>query len=288
MIPCFVCHIITPKKYQLDGLWFGTARSKCVIIFVHGLAGSAFFTGLATSFVTQSTSVLTFNNRGHDKISKLYHLTKNRKGHTSSLCGEAHEVFTDCADDIAGAVNFAKGNGVREIFLAGHSTGCQKSVYYLHKTDDRRVRGLILLAPLSDYAGALKFDRDNKLARVTALARKFVKQGKPHGLLPHQLCGDVLDAQRFLSLYTPDSKEEIFCYAQQNKPPIALQKTRVPLLVILAANDEYGDRPAVEIGEWFAMHARNSHIKIVPDALHGFQGKEAKVAGLVRAWLKEV
>ena len=30
--------------------------------------------------------------------------------------GEAHEVFTDCVDDIQGAVNLAKQKGAKEIY----------------------------------------------------------------------------------------------------------------------------------------------------------------------------
>ena len=159
--PCFQIEVVTPEKIQLDGLWFGPSHPKKAIIFVHGLASTAFKTKMARSWVSQSTAVITFGNRGHDKIASVRKILRNRKGYKSILAGEAHEIFTDCADDIQGVVNFVKKRGVKEIYLAGHSTGCQKITYWAsRKNNQRQVRGLILLAPLSDYSIALAFDKN--------------------------------------------------------------------------------------------------------------------------------
>ena len=42
MIPAYVVQITTPKNYILNGLWFGPKRPEKVVIFMHGLTGSAF------------------------------------------------------------------------------------------------------------------------------------------------------------------------------------------------------------------------------------------------------
>ncbi len=287
MTPCFVCKITTPRKFILNGLWFGPRRARKVIVFVHGLGSSVFSTKGAEHWADKKTAVLAFNNRGHETISKLRRLAKNRRGATASQGGSAHEIFTDCADDIAGAVALAKENGAREIILAGHSTGCQKSVYYASRRPDRRIKGLVLLAPISDYASTRSFDRGGRLARATVYARAMVKKGKAHDLLPLSVWGEMIDAQRFLSLYTPESIEEIFCYAH-TKVPATLKKVRVPMLVVLAGDDEFADRPAKQIGDWLSTQARRSSVAIVPRVLHGFQGKEKVVARLVKNWLKGV
>src|SRR5580698_1710745 len=148
MRPCFHIEIETPKGVSLHGLWWGSKHPKNVIVFVHGLAGSL-FSQLHTleAIADGTTAFVTFNNRGHDTLANV------RKGERRILAGAAHEVFTDCLDDIQGALNCVRRNGTKNIYLAGQSTGCQKVIYWASKTKDTRaVKGIILFAPVSDYA----------------------------------------------------------------------------------------------------------------------------------------
>lgn len=285
---CFLVDIVTPKRFKLNGLWFGPAKPKQVIIFIHGLSGSAFWTSLPEAFVDKDTAVVTFGNRGHDKIARIHRLDHTKKGYHSVTVGQAHEVFTDCVDDIQGVIDFVRGAGVRDIYLAGHSTGCQKSVYYAsRKGNQKNIKGIILLAPLSDYAGAVKSDKNGQLAKATKIARGLVKRGKKHDLLPADLTQGPIDAQRFLSLYTPESAEEIFTYALPKKNSKVFRSIQLPTIVFLAGDDEYGDRPAGDIAKWFRSQTRSKRFSshIIPDAMHGFRGKEKRIANFVHKWL---
>ena len=288
MKPCHLVEIVTPKKYILNGLLFGPVHPMRVIIFVHGLASSAFQTSLAYLWSDKHTAVLTFSNRGHDKISKLYRSARTKKGYSSAWAGEAHEIFVDCVDDIQGAIDFVYSSGATEIYLAGHSTGCQKSVYYVSKRKTDILRGLILIAPLSDYAVITTVVTPAQLARATAVARGLVKAGGSHQLMPKHIWNDTIDAQRFLSLYAPDSPEEIFTYARSQRRPAALEKVRLPILVILAEEDEYRDQSMEEVAGWFNSHiVAEKSVCIIEHALHGFHGTERAVAQKVKAWLRE-
>lgn len=287
MMPAYVVQITTPKKYILNGLWFGPKKAKKVIIFIHGLTASAFsMRSLVDALVEDKTSVLTFNNRGFEQIGGI----KRIRGRKTEWirAGAAHERFEDCVDDIQGAINFARRTGTKEIFLAGHSTGCQKSVYWAAKKG-KGVKGIILLAPVSDYAGARRRHGTQKLERTVAYARKLIRQGRPHELIPLSMWSEELnDAQRFLSLYTPDSVEEVFAYAQSKKVPRTLQKVRIPTLVLWAENDEFSDRPAKSIVAWFEKNLKNKHkIVIVPKVGHSFRGGEKRVAKEVAKFIKE-
>jgi alpha-beta hydrolase superfamily lysophospholipase len=288
---CRVVEIITPKKIVLNGLWFGPEKPERVVIFIHGLASSAFSNHrLTVPLVDPRTAVLLFNNRGHDKVTRVKKIDKRKKrGYISITAGAAHEVFTDCVDDIQGAVDFAKSRGVRNVYLFGHSTGCQKSVYYLSKSGkQQQVAGVILLAPMSDYAGALKFDKEGQLAKATALAKKHIAEGKEHFILPLDVWPGLDDAQRFLSLYTPDSKEEIFSYCQPKKHPRAYASVKIPMLIVLGGKDEYRDRPIQRIGQWFIKYAKTKDhaVNIINNSLHSFFEHEGEVTSLIRNWLK--
>lgn len=283
MTPAHVVQITTPKKYLLNGLWFGPKKPRQVVVWVHGL-GSSMFSKLeiARLISDKNIGVLAFNNRGNGTVTRI-----PRKGKESTRGGAAFEVFTDCIDDIQGAINFARRAASVNIFLAGHSTGCQKSVYWASKKG-KGVKGVILLAPVSDYAAMRKKSGAVKLLRVANYARRLVRRGRPHELIPSSIWSTELDdAQRFLSLYTQDSVEEIFTYAQPKKKPTTLQKVRIPTLVLWAEKDEFSDRPAKEIAAWFEKNLKNRHkVVVVPKVGHSFRGGERRVARDVRQWMR--
>ena len=245
--PVRVINIVTPKKFVLNGLWFGPESPLKIIIFIHGLGGNAFSSHkLITPLADSKTAVVTFSNRGHDQISSIKKVDdRKKKGYSRITAGESMEIFTDCVDDIQGAVNYVLSvNPKAAIYLAGHSTGCQKSAYYLSRTGKQKfIKGVILLAPMSDYAALLKSDKNGNLKNAENFARNLVKKNQPQDLLPAEIWPDMVAAQRFLSLATPDSREEIFCYADPDKIPVTYRKITIPVLVVLAEKDEYRDRP---------------------------------------------
>src|SRR5262249_35420304 len=151
-------------------------------------------------------------NRGHDSISRLARV-HNGKISEAELAGGGAEIFTDCVDDIQGAINCAKRAGPKSIYLAGYSTGSQKSVYCGSKADGgRAVRAIILLGPISDYSSAEKGHSKRHVIAAMKFAKKLVKRGKRNDILPQSLWSPLISAQRFLSLYSGTSAEEIFTY----------------------------------------------------------------------------
>jgi pimeloyl-ACP methyl ester carboxylesterase len=288
---CRLVQITTPKGYLLDGLLFGGDRAKTAIAFIHGLGSNAFaHHDYLAPLANHKAAVLYFSNRGHDGIAGLKRLkSSTKKGYVREQGGVAHEVFTDCVDDLEGAVDLLRNSGAARIYLVGHSTGCQKIAYYLRqRRKQKRVAGAVLLCPISDYASA-KHENEAKRKRAEKIARKLIRQKKPHELLPTTAWPGPLDAQRFTSLYAPNSKEEIFTYAQPGKTPHTLRKLKLPLLVVFAGDDEYRDRDTAELADWFRRNLRSkrSEIKIVPGASHSFRGQEAIVAGLIRRWISQ-
>jgi len=286
MRPAHIIEIQTPRKFLLNGLWFGPKKPKQAIIWMHGLSSSAFSKlSIVEKLVDKDTAVMTFNNRGATTMTRMRKINKKKKsGIEYVLAGGAHEVFTDCVDDIEGATDFAKKQGAKQIFLAGHSTGSQKSVYYAsRKGNEKKVAGIILLAPMSDYAGAKHKDEKGRLTKLTKAAQALVKKGKKSEIV----LGTWEDAQRFLSLYTPESAEEIFSYIDPEKKPKTYESLKVPTLVLLAQDDEYADRTAERIEAWFAKHARMPRFgsAIIAKTDHSFTGAETLVSKAIREWI---
>ncbi|MDD3285068.1 MAG: alpha/beta fold hydrolase [Patescibacteria group bacterium] len=275
---------------KLNGVWLGTAKPETLYIFIHGLGGSVFSRSpLTTRLASGREAVLAFNNRGSGTINYL----KQGRGKSKKYfpAGVAHEVFSECLDDIDGAVAYARAQGVKRIFLLGHSTGCQKSIYYLAKRPKTAVRGAVLLAPISDYADVLKPEMKQKYGRALAIAKRLKARGRFHDLLPASVWPAPLDAQRFLSLYTLESAEEIFTYAS-GKEPRTLLAVKKPILSLLAEDDEFADRPALEIKMWFdkklAAGNKRNQSAVIKGVSHGFEGGEKEAAALIRLWAKSV
>lgn len=287
---CVPVSFTTEDKKILNGLWFYSPNASKAVVFVHGLTSNTFAGhSYILPAVDEDTSILFFNNRGHDKVVKVKVVDPDSpKGTRSELIGATHEVFTDSKYDIQAAIDFVKGQGIDEITLAGHSTGCQKSVYYLAQGNNQKnVSGLILLCPLSDYATAKNQDKDGMLAKATKVAEEFVSSGRGSEILPFDVWPYCDDAQRFLSLFTPKSEEEIFMYSQQDKEPSTLKKVNVPMLVVFAENDEYADRDTQEIQDWFESHVpKDTQFRIIQGSLHSFYKKEDEVASVMKDWLK--
>ena len=286
MRPASVIEILTPKNFVLNGLWYGPQQPRRVIILLHGLTGSAFSSSsVVEALADDETAVVTFNNRGYAIISNLRQKIGNETKY--SLGGAAHEVFTDCIDDIDGASRYARQQGVKEIYLAGHSTGAQKIVYYAYKKPTVKIRGLILLGPLSDYAGERK---KPQLRKAVAAAKRMLKAGKSNDLLPRDVWWQYFDAQRMLSLYTPDGIEEIFSYSQPDKKPKIYQSIKLPVITLSAGEDEYSERPAVKLVEWFKKNSRSNHFAahVIPNVGHSFSEREHEVARAIQKWIKSI
>lgn len=286
MTRCHVADFRTPDGVLLNTLWFGPTKPKRAIIWVHGLGSSAFSKlDIVERLVDQQTAVLTFNNRGHGSVNRISR-AESKKG---EYIGGAHEKFTDCVDDVQGAVNFARRAGAKEIYLVGHSTGCQKIVYWGHRKRGRGVKGLILLAPISDYAAGIKLHGKVKIERVALLARAMIRRGRGRELIPQKVWNEELDdAYRFLSLYTPDSIEQsIFPYFDEARPAHIFGSVHLPVLAVFAARDEFADRPADKLAAWFEDRTASQYFSatIASRANHGFKNAEAFVARAVHNWL---
>lgn len=284
MRPCHQVEINTPQGIRLNGIWYGSNIPKRVIIMVHGLSGSVFSKGaLVEQLAQQGTGVLVFNNRGHDRVASIATKTGKEK-----LAGAAHEVFEECVDDIDGAIAFAKQFHV-PIYLVGSSTGCQKIVYWSKVRKARGVEGAILLAPISDYTSARTIAGDRAYEKNIKLAKSLIKKGRPHELITTDTSNweMIVDAQRFVSLYSGEGNEEIFPYWDPQRVPKTVRAVKIPLFVLLAEKDEYADRSAERIAEWFEKNLYTGEVAIVPNVTHNFKGAEKNVSSLIRRFMKE-
>jgi dienelactone hydrolase len=148
------------------------------------------------------------------------------------------------------------------------------------------VSALALLGPISDIAGEAKRVGMGELARRVARAQRLGARD-PKALVP--AAWGFWGARRYVSLYRPGEAEDVFPYHGAGGRWTALRSVRVPLAVIVGARDEFLDRPAEALVDAFEQNARATVAftgRIVPGALHGFQGREATLATALVDWIR--
>lgn len=236
----------TADGLTLPGLHVPARGKRGVLIWVPGLGGPfvshlARTQRLAQALGRQGVGVAVFNTRGSYTVAHLK--AKRGKKLRRIAAGEAFERFTDCTLDIDAMVRAVKVLGYKKVFLAGHSTGANKVVYYVSHSK-KKVAGAVLLGPVSDIPG-LRRELGARFIRLQQAAKRLVRQGRGAELLPGSLAGTWLwSASRFVSLAMSGQPEDTFPYYEPNRAFPWVKRWRVPLLVLLGSSDEFLDRPA--------------------------------------------
>jgi dienelactone hydrolase len=82
----------------------------------------------------------------------------------------------------------------------------------------------------------------------------------------------------------------VFPYDRPGARWTAFRAIRAPLAVVVGGRDEFLDRSPEALIEAFAAQAGRADSftgRIIPGALHGFQGREAAVARAVVEWIRD-
>ncbi|MEK6860892.1 MAG: alpha/beta hydrolase [Nanoarchaeota archaeon] len=277
----------TEDGLQLHGFLMSKNNRKA-ILFIHGMGGN-FYRNIAIKmsriFLNGGFDLFSTNTRGHDEVSKF--LIKRRKKLKSVIIGASFEKFEDSVYDIKSAINILNSMKYRQIILVGHSTGCQKAIYYIYKTRDIRIKATILLAPADDYN--LQKEWFGRLFRsLNKKAKILIKKRKGNKLLFDMLKErDVLwSAQRFNSVTDLNRVESrLFNYEGKLRE---FKKIKIPILVIWGEKEQHAILP---IKKYVEILKNNTSSKkfgslIIKNADHGFRSYENQVAHNMVNWIK--
>ena len=279
-VPVSLVRLRTRDGVWLDGVISEPRRPrKAALVWVPGL-GSVFSSGqplireLSARLNAAGIAYLKLNTRGHDIVAR---------GGTR-LAGAAFERFGESVEDIRAMVGLARRAGHDRVILAGHSTGANKVLHYAARLRDRRVRGLILLGPISDIAGESERIGPRELRRRVTVAERIARRD-PDALVPRAF--GFWSARRYISLYRPGEPEDVFPYHRPDARWAALRRVRLPVAAIVGGRDEYLDRRPAELMEAFernATRARSFTGIVIPGARHGFGRHEDVLARAIVRW----
>lgn len=280
--------IITKDGLELHALLYEPNRkTNKALIHIHGWVGNfyenKFIDYVAREAVLRGFAFLTFNNRGAGIINDFIKKKKSKIGYVR--IGGSLEEFKDCIFDIKAAVDFLNRKGYKKLVLQGHSLGCQKATFYKYKTKDKRVKGLVLLAPVDDIAFSKELLK-NKYRKSLNIARKMAEQGKGLNPVPKWMAFyELLNAKMFLNVADPKSASgRIFDFLGNLKE---IKNVNCPTLAIFGSKDDYQAKPEEKL-KLLKDKVKDCDIKLIQGSGHGFVGFEVKLARVIDNWLKNI
>ncbi len=322
---CELNQIKTKDGLRFEGLVFkpthstssgrAKARTKTIALWLSGLTGRFSSSperihAVAIELAKKKISFAIFNHRGFGNINSLS--IKRGKKSVYKYFGTSFEKFEDSVLDIEAMIGFCRKRGYKKIFLFGHSTGANKSAYYILKKHPstrfpRRssgqagrggLAGIGLLGPMSDIP-AMKKELGRKYKNALETAGKMVKRGKGEELLPLKMTdGKFWTAARFWSIARESGNEDTFPYYDSNGSTGSPQgrnfrwakKVRLPILVSIGSKEQHADRPVPEIMEAFRKQIPEKYFsgKIIKGADHGFRKKEKELGHEMADWISSV
>ncbi|NLB66272.1 MAG: alpha/beta fold hydrolase [Lentisphaerae bacterium] len=258
-----------PEPRRLDGFYRRGPRPNApLLVFVHGMGSNFYRSALKKAFLSAAPqlgmAVLSFNNRGAES-------------------GTEDEIFGTSLFDLDALATYARRRGHRKLVLVGHSTGCQKIVYWQSKRAHPAVYGLVLLAPGDDYA-IVRRDLGRRFDQKVAWAQRQVAAGRPEA----QVTGlyGRFQAERFLSLANPRATEaNLFRY---DGALTHYRRVRCPVLAVFGDQEEFAVIPPERMLAILRKKSRAAEFTdlLIPGADHGFHGQEEELAAFTCRWAR--
>ena len=278
--------ITTEDGLELHGLLYEPDEGrKTVVAYVHGMAGNfyenKFLDNLAKTLTKNGIAFSPFNNRGNGHITTFIKKVNNKIDYVR--IGNVHEKFEDCLIDIKAHVDFLEKQGFTNIHLCGHSLGTPKVIYYLGKSQDKRIKSLILLSP-SDMLGLARDNKQRFEEEITE-ARELVKKGKGDNLLSKEVWDEYpLSANTYLNLFDDNSEDGVLNFYKPDDKFKILSSISQPIFSVMGRKDDVLIIPIEKIMETIKNKATSSQkceYEILSDATHDYGGFERQLAETV-------
>ena len=291
------CRILTGDGLELQGMLVtpGDGPGDTTVIHTHGLDGNfyenRFIDYVADACAEAGFNFITANNRGHDYISDFI-FEDTESGEVSyRQIGGIFEVFEESVLDIAAWVDFARSRGSTRFIIQGHSHGALKSLYYLSRTEEPGVAGLVLLSPSDDF-GKQRAALGDGFSGALALAEELIKKGKGLDLMPPDIFHYPISARSYFDIYRHDSPLTLFNLSRTDRVEFPeLAAVEVPVLMIVGSVDEeFLGEPDEFLGAARGLLSNAAGFRgiVLKGAPHNYLGSDAEVGAAIGAWLKDV
>ncbi|MDE1860233.1 MAG: alpha/beta fold hydrolase [Candidatus Micrarchaeota archaeon] len=282
--PGHLIQFLTRDKIKLHGFLIGSRTTDACMIYVHGM-GSSFLTSIPFAIYRYANAagfaLFTIDTRGHDNSASLSRYVNGKRENLRG--GTDYEVFEDSWLDIDAAVGALAGLGYKRFVICGHSTGCQKAIYYKDRTKDRRVIGIAMIGPADDY-NMLKSELGGKFDAIARRCRNMVRSGRGEMQVPGS--GSEFSAQRLDSIINLSRVEaRILNYKGRLEE---FGRIKVPVYAAFGLKEQYVPmdvRTCLRILEEKSNSARFSS-SVIEGADHFFSVGKEELGRDIGRWLR--
>ncbi len=205
------------------------------------------------------------------------------------IIGSWNERFSYAEEDIDAYLTYAEKNGYRHIYLAGHSLGANKVLYYLSRTHDARVESFAFLSPAN-----LTYMTSDVTPLEAWTIQELVKKGAGDQLLPFLFMGWVqCVADAAYDWYYGGLLNNVHTDRNGDFSQAAKITHRGALFV--GSYDTFTDGDPVEFLKNLNDHmptAKENKLIVIEKTGHTYQGKRQEIADALRdvvcEWREEV
>ncbi|MBR1811711.1 MAG: DUF1749 domain-containing protein [Clostridia bacterium] len=179
-------NVPTQRGTVLNGVLFDAKNADTVVIAITGIHGNFYSNPFYYNFGDTLTAagidfIYAQTNDAFGQIPTVNVNTGKRE-----TIGSWNERFLYADEDIAAYLIYCENAGYKHIYLAGHSLGANKVIYYLSRHHDANVEHFILLSPAN-----LSHMMSGVTQREKAIILQMVNSGRGNEMLPFPFMGWV-------------------------------------------------------------------------------------------------
>lgn len=273
-----IIEVITDRGDSLFGCLYGEQFKDTCVIITNGMGGNIFenkfLRVLGEELERNKISYICAHNSGAFQSISFPSLNNNISG----LC---YETFDNCYQDLDAYVKYAKKMGYKNIILGGHSYGCNKVIYYLHKTNSKDISKYILLAPCD-----MKVYSEEELKSIKEylpIANKLKEENNLDKIIPIQYAGsNFYTARAFFDLIDNPNHDNLPIYTD-SKGWKQLKTINAKGLYIMGKNDMYANKDTFKHLNTINNNSKykNNEIKVVEGTGHTYKNKEKELSQLI-------
>jgi pimeloyl-ACP methyl ester carboxylesterase len=288
-----LCSTLTADGLELHGFVASPEGGvpDTAVLHIHGTAGNfyenRFIENVGRVVLGSGLGFLAANTRGRDYLADFIFEKPGGKKEYRQI-GAIHEIFEECVEDIGAWIAYLRSTGIRHVILQGHSHGALKVTYYLHRTTDPAVTGLILLSPSDDF-GCQRSRLGDRFDEAMGAARAMVKEGRGGDIMPAQYFHYPVSAVTYLDVFDEGTKVKMFNLSRTDIREFPeLKSIRVPVLALLGSVDEaFLGTPEeyLSLIEAELENAPGFTGGIIHGAPHNYLDFEEEIAGHIGRWL---
>ena len=271
--------IETKRGSILDGVLFcQTKNPDTVLIAITGVHGNFFSNPFYYNFgkTLNKGNIDFIYAQTCDAMGRVKKI--NKKTGKEEYIGSWNEDFKNTDEDVEAYINYAEKNNYKNIYLAGHSLGANKIIYYLSRNHDKRVKKYILLSPANIT---------HLLNGVSVYEKKIIKEykknGKDNEFIPFELFG-------WIECITRTAYDWVFdnilnnVHVEKNGDFSQINNIEHSGAMLIGTYDRftYGDPSGfLENINNHTKHPEKNKLIFVPNTGHTYQGKQQKVADML-------